>query len=199
MIQGNRASCLLRNMEDRLWLSDGPSLCSGFWGQQNLFPFESHLLLCLSLLSLPQPHWPPRKWKCWSLNHIRLFWDPMDSSPTGSSVHGILPGKNTGVGCYFLLQGFFLIQGSNPGLWHCRQILYCLSHREALHWPPCSSSNQHSWFLISCSIFSFSTVVKQYKIKLFITLWFIVCLWGWDVHLFCSWSTHSTDDACFLY
>ena len=37
-------------------------------------------------------------------------------------------GKNTGVGCHSLLQGIFLIQGSNPGLRHCRQILYHLSH-----------------------------------------------------------------------
>ena len=34
------------------------------------------------------------------------------------------PGKNTGVGCHFLLQGIFPTQGSNPGLLHCRQILY---------------------------------------------------------------------------
>ena len=33
------------------------------------------------------------------------------------------PGKNTGVGCHFLLQGIFLTQGSNPGLPHCRQTL----------------------------------------------------------------------------
>ena len=32
--------------------------------------------------------------------------------------------------CHFLLQGIFLTQGSNPGLLHCRQILYCLSHQE---------------------------------------------------------------------
>ena len=37
------------------------------------------------------------------------------------------PGKNTRVGCHFLLQRTFLIQGSNSGLLHCRQILY-LSH-----------------------------------------------------------------------
>ena len=37
-------------------------------------------------------------------------------------------GKNTGVGCHFLLQGIFLIQGSNLALLHCRHILYCLSH-----------------------------------------------------------------------
>ena len=38
------------------------------------------------------------------------------------------PGKNTATGCHFLLQGIFPIQGSNPGLLHCRQILYHLSH-----------------------------------------------------------------------
>ena len=30
--------------------------------------------------------------------------------------------------CHFLLQGIFPIQGQNPGLLHCRQILYSLSH-----------------------------------------------------------------------
>ena len=39
------------------------------------------------------------------------------------------PGKNTGVGCHFLLQGIFPIQGLNPGLPHCRQMLYNLSHQ----------------------------------------------------------------------
>ena len=42
------------------------------------------------------------------------------------------PGKNTGVGRHFLLQGIFPIQGSNPGLSHCRQILYYLSHQKSL-------------------------------------------------------------------
>ena len=42
--------------------------------------------------------------------------DPMDCSPSGSSVHGDSPGKNTGVGCHFLLQGIFPTQGSNPHL-----------------------------------------------------------------------------------
>ena len=38
------------------------------------------------------------------------------------------PGKNIGVGCHFPLQGIFPTQGSNPGLSHCRQTLYHLSH-----------------------------------------------------------------------
>ena len=37
------------------------------------------------------------------------------------------PGKNTGVGCHFLLQGIFPTQESNPSLLHCRQIIYQLS------------------------------------------------------------------------
>ena len=34
------------------------------------------------------------------------------------------PGKSTGVGCHFLLQGIFPTWGSNLGLLHCKQILY---------------------------------------------------------------------------
>ena len=36
------------------------------------------------------------------------------------------------MGCHALLQGIFPIQGLNPSLLHllhCRQILYCLSHK----------------------------------------------------------------------
>ena len=36
------------------------------------------------------------------------------------------PGKNTRVGCHFLLQGIFLTLGLNPGLLWCRWILYPL-------------------------------------------------------------------------
>ena len=57
------------------------------------------------------------------------LWNPMDCSLSGSSVHGGTPGKNTGVGCHTLLQGISPTQGSKPGLPHCRQILYQLSHQ----------------------------------------------------------------------
>ena len=39
------------------------------------------------------------------------------------------PGQNSGVGSLSLLQGIFPTQGSNPGLPHCRQILYQLRHK----------------------------------------------------------------------
>ena len=48
---------------------------------------------------------------------------PMDS-PWNS------PGQNTGVGSHSLLQGIRPTQRSNPGLLHCRWILYQLSHGE---------------------------------------------------------------------
>ena len=39
------------------------------------------------------------------------------------------PGQNTGVGSLSLLQGILPTQGLNPGLPHCTQILYHLSHK----------------------------------------------------------------------
>ena len=62
--------------------------------------------------------------------------NPMDSSPPGSSVHRYSLGENTRVGCYALLQWTFPIQGSNPGLPHCRWIFfffffYHLSHQRS--------------------------------------------------------------------
>ena len=57
------------------------------------------------------------------------LWHQAGQAPL---VHGISPGKNTGVGCHFLLQGIFPTQGWNLCLLHCRQILYHWATREAL-------------------------------------------------------------------
>ena len=60
------------------------------------------------------------------------------------------PGQNTEAGSCSLLQGIFPTQGSNPGLLHCRRILYQLSHQGSpriLEWvayPFSSGSSQHS-------------------------------------------------------
>ena len=51
--------------------------------------------------------------------HLTLCY-PVDCSPSGSSVLGDSPGKNTGIGCHALLQGIFPAQASNPGLPHFR-------------------------------------------------------------------------------
>ena len=61
------------------------------------------------------------------------------------------PGKNTGVGSHSLLQWIFLIQGLNPSLLQCRQILFCLSHQGS------------QYYLVICSIFTCSPVLFHYK------------------------------------
>ena len=52
-----------------------------------------------------------------------LLW-PHGLQPARLLCPWDFPGKNTGVGCHFLLQGIFLDQGSHLCLLHCRQILY---------------------------------------------------------------------------
>ena len=54
--------------------------------------------------------------------------DPMDCQPAKLLCPWNSPGKNTGVHCHSLLHWIFLTQGSNMGLLHHRQILYCLMY-----------------------------------------------------------------------
>ena len=57
----------------------------------------------------------------------------VDCSPPCSSVHVVgSSGKNTGVGCHFLLQGIFPTQGSNPSLLHWQVDCLPLSHLGSL-------------------------------------------------------------------
>ena len=87
-------------------------------------------------------------WKL--LSCVWLFVTPWIYSPWNS------PGQNTGVGSLSLLQGIFPTQGSNPGLLHCRQILYQLSqgNPRILEWvayPFFSRSSQsRNWTGVSC-------------------------------------------------
>ena len=93
--------------------------------------------------------WPP-----WSQDLWENKWMPFQApsgrpvQPTGPHVvcgsrsvvsdslgpHGLYspwdsPDQNTGVGSLSLLQDIFPTQGSNPGLPHCRRLLYQLSHK----------------------------------------------------------------------
>ena len=54
---------------------------------------------------------------------VTSLCDPMNCSPPGSCPRKF-PGKNTGVGCHFLLQGIFPTQGLNMHLLLGSQILY---------------------------------------------------------------------------
>ena len=56
---------------------------------------------------------------------------PHELQPTRLLCPWDSPGKSTGVGSHALLQGIFPTQGSNPGLPHCRWIIYVWTTREA--------------------------------------------------------------------
>ena len=65
----------------------------------------------------------------WSRSVVSDSLRPHRLPPTRLLCPWDFPGNSTGVDCHFLLQGIFPTQGSNPGLPHCRQTLYCLSHQ----------------------------------------------------------------------
>ena len=72
---------------------------------------DVYLVLCVLVAQLCLTSWPH------GLEPASLFY-PWNS-----------PGKNTGMVCHSSLQRVFPTQVSNPGLPHCRQIVYHLSHK----------------------------------------------------------------------
>ena len=64
---------------------------------------------------------------------LTTLGNPKDCSLPGFSVYWDSPGKNTGVGCYALLQGIFPTQGSNPVILYFRQIIYQLSYQGSIY------------------------------------------------------------------
>ena len=75
----------------------------GSWGRVNHSPLSTR----------PQRH------ACTSAKSIQscpTLCDPIDCSPPGSSVHGILQARILEWVAHFLLQGIFLTQGLNPRL-----------------------------------------------------------------------------------
>ena len=65
----------------------------------------------------------------WSRSVVSDSLRPHGLQPTRLLCPWDFPGNSTGVDCHFLLQGIFPTQGLNPGLPHCRQTLYHLSHQ----------------------------------------------------------------------
>ena len=66
-----------------------------------------------------------------SLSQVWLL-QPQGLKPARLLCSWDFPGKNTGVGCHFLLQAIFLTQRLNLHLLLCRQFLYRLSHQGSL-------------------------------------------------------------------
>ena len=67
--------------------------------------------------------------KKWKVKSCPTLCDPMDCSLPGSSVHGIFQARVLEWTAISFSRGIFPTQGSNPGIPHCRQMLYCPSHQ----------------------------------------------------------------------
>ena len=88
------------------------------------------------------------------------------------------PGQNTAVSSLSLLQGIFPTQGSNPGLPHCRQLLYQLSLKGSpriLEWVAYPFSSGSSWprnrTRVSCIAGGFFTnwAIREFYCKLIVS------------------------------
>ena len=82
------------------------------------------------------------EWKWKLLSRVRLFATPCTMQSMEFSRTEYWSEQP------FLLQGIFPTQGSNPGLPHCRQILYQVSRKEGpriLGWVACPFSSWSSW------------------------------------------------------
>ena len=120
--------------------------------------------------------------------------DPMDCSLPGSSVYGDSSGKNTWVGCYALLQGIFPTQRSNPGLPHCRRILYSLSHQGSPSFIPTLYLPFMIWRL-AISVTYEMRDVYNWKVYPRLIIWRLpICAWVLfpDTEIDWQWAIHTT-------
>ena len=98
---------------------------------------ESEVAQSCPTLSDPMDHslqTPPSMGFSRQGSYQRLLWVKVTQLCLTLQPHGLYsswnsPGQNTEVGSLSLLQGIFPTQGLNPGLLHCRWILYQLSHK----------------------------------------------------------------------
>ena len=116
---------------------------------------------------------------------------PLDCSPWNS------PGQNTGVGSLSLLQGIFPTQGPNPGLPHCRQILYQLSHKGSPKYVmvlPNSQTQKNRHHIIPCG-YSLTEIIHKkqkymlFKVKKVVIFWEkeALTIWRWHIREHFGW------------
>ena len=97
------------HQESRPWIEIqvGVGVC-GLYLVTTLFVYMKNLTVWLQ--------WVKKSERC----SVMSLW-PHGLQPARLLCPWDFPGKNTGVGCHFLLQGIFLTQGSNLSLLHYRQ------------------------------------------------------------------------------
>ena len=121
----------------------------------NTVPTGQYMLVCITRSVMFQPVWPHRQWP----GRLLCPWDS--------------PGKNTGVGCHFLLQRIFPTQGLNPDLLHCRQIPSHLSHQGS----PMFGTQQMSIWSPGWRLCAYEVIVAQGRWILILSfLWILACL-----------------------
>ena len=101
---------------------------------------------------------------CLAAQSCPTLCDPMDYSPPGSSVHGILQARILEWVAISYSRGSSQTQRLNQVLPHCRQILYQLSHQGSpwiLEWVACPFSRgsfwPRNWFGVFCIAAGFFT------------------------------------------
>ena len=133
-------------------------------------------------------------WKL--LSHVRLFATPWTVLEFSRSEYCSI--LCNWVNCS-LLQGIFSTQGLNPGLPHCRWILYCLSHQGSpriLEWAAYPFSRVSSWLRnhtgVSCIAGGFFTsgatreALNKVYILVFVSYLNGKILWKWEWKWSCS-------------
>ena len=124
------------------------------------------------------------KVKVKSLSNVQLFVTPWTIAYQAPPSMGFTRWEYWS-GLHFLLQGIFLTQGSNPGLLHCRQMLYHLNHQGSpfrQYWLSTTSGNadclyySHSSFLLMES--PLYLALESIKIK---REWSLSDLKGWTL------------------
>ena len=90
-----------------------------------------------------------RRWWWFSCSVVSNSCNPMDCSPPGSSIHGIIQARILVWVAISFSRGIFLTQESNSGLPQCRQILYWLSFEGSFSFSR-GSSQPRDQACISC-------------------------------------------------
>ena len=112
------------------------------------------------------------------------------------------PGKSTVVGCHFLLQEMFPTQGLNPGLPHCRQMLYHLSYQgyKTPHQMSQVRTHNFEWHRRAMAPLPSATIKLSFPTSPQ-TLSLRFCSWHWCIEAKISASNpqHRTQSRCWQF
>ena len=126
---------LLCNLDESRYYNIFNSFLSSEEEMDFFLLFWPYYAACRNLVPWPgiQPKspgveaWSPNHWISREFPGI-IFFKSLSSAPTRLLWPWNSLGKNTGVGCHFILQGIFLTQGLNPCLLHWQADSLPLSH-----------------------------------------------------------------------